>query len=104
LSAPLAESLEGVESLVSISALVTHASVPEERRLAMGVTPGLMRLSVGIEDEADLLTDLEQRSGRPSSQPVGLALHRAVPTGPRAIRACATSPAHRILPDPRFHI
>jgi cystathionine beta-lyase/cystathionine gamma-synthase len=37
---------------------MTHASVPEERRLAMGVTPGLVRLSVGIEDEADLLADL----------------------------------------------
>lgn len=56
----LAESLGGVESLVSVPALMTHASVPEERRLAMGVTPGLVRLSVGIEDEADLLTDLER--------------------------------------------
>jgi cystathionine beta-lyase/cystathionine gamma-synthase len=56
----LAESLGGVESLVSIPALMTHASVPEERRLAMGVTPGLVRLSVGIEDVADLLDDLEQ--------------------------------------------
>jgi cystathionine beta-lyase/cystathionine gamma-synthase len=54
----LAESLGGVESLVSVPALMTHASVPEERRLAMGVTPGLVRLSVGIEDEADLLADL----------------------------------------------
>jgi cystathionine beta-lyase/cystathionine gamma-synthase len=56
----LAESLGGVESLVSIPALMTHASVPEERRLAMGVTSGLVRLSVGIEDEADLIADLEQ--------------------------------------------
>jgi cystathionine beta-lyase/cystathionine gamma-synthase len=56
----LAESLGGVESLVSIPALMTHVSVPEERRLAMGVTPGLVRLSVGIEDEADLIADLEQ--------------------------------------------
>ncbi len=56
----LAESLGGVESLVSVPALMTHASVPEERRLAMGVTPGLVRLSVGIEDEADLLADLDQ--------------------------------------------
>jgi cystathionine beta-lyase/cystathionine gamma-synthase len=56
----LAESLGGVESLASVPALMTHASVPEERRLAMGVTPGLVRLSVGIEDEADLLADLEQ--------------------------------------------
>ncbi len=54
----LAESLGGVESLISVPALMTHASVPEERRLAMGITPGLVRLSVGIEDEADLLADL----------------------------------------------
>lgn len=56
----LAESLGGVESLVSVPSLMTHASVPEERRLEMGVTDGLVRLSVGIEDEADLLEDLEQ--------------------------------------------
>lgn len=54
----LAESLGGVESLVNVPALMTHASVPEARRLAMGVTPGIIRLSVGIEDEADLLDDL----------------------------------------------
>ncbi|MEX2048305.1 MAG: PLP-dependent aspartate aminotransferase family protein [Gemmatimonadota bacterium] len=59
----LAESLGGVESLVSIPALMTHASVPEERRMAMGVTPGLVRLSVGIEDEADLIADLGQALG-----------------------------------------
>jgi cystathionine beta-lyase/cystathionine gamma-synthase len=59
----LAESLGGVESLVSIPALMTHASVPEERRLAMGVTPGLVRLSVGIEDSADLIADLDQGLG-----------------------------------------
>ena len=56
----LAESLGGVESLISVPALMTHASVPEERRRAMGVTPGLVRLSVGIEDEADLLEDLRR--------------------------------------------
>jgi cystathionine beta-lyase/cystathionine gamma-synthase len=56
----LAESLGGVESLVSVPALMTHASVPEERRLAMGMTPGLVRLSVGIEDEVDLLADIER--------------------------------------------
>lgn len=59
----LAESLGGVESLISVPALMTHASVPEERRRAMGVTPGLVRLSVGIEDEADLLEDLERVLG-----------------------------------------
>ncbi|MSR35764.1 MAG: cystathionine gamma-synthase [Gemmatimonadetes bacterium] len=56
----LAESLGGVESLISVPALMTHASVPEDRKRAMGLTPGIVRLSVGIEDEADLLEDLEQ--------------------------------------------
>ncbi|MEQ1855783.1 MAG: PLP-dependent aspartate aminotransferase family protein [Longimicrobiales bacterium] len=56
----LAESLGGVESLVSVPALMTHASVPEERRQAMGVTEGLVRFSVGVEDVVDLLEDLEQ--------------------------------------------
>ena len=56
----LAESLGGVESLISVPALMTHASVPEERRARMGVTPGLVRLSVGIEDEEDLLEDLDR--------------------------------------------
>ncbi len=56
----LAESLGGVESLISIPALQTHASVPRELREAMGVTEGLVRLSVGIEDLDDLLEDLEQ--------------------------------------------
>jgi cystathionine beta-lyase/cystathionine gamma-synthase len=59
----LAESLGGVESLISVPALMTHASVPEDRRAAMGITPGLVRLSVGIEDEADLLEDLEHVLG-----------------------------------------
>jgi cystathionine beta-lyase/cystathionine gamma-synthase len=54
----LAESLGGVESLISIPALMTHASVPVEMREAAGVTPGLVRLSVGVEDVDDLLEDL----------------------------------------------
>jgi cystathionine beta-lyase/cystathionine gamma-synthase len=56
----LAESLGGVESLISVPALMTHASVPEDRRIEMGITQGLVRLSVGVEDEADLLADLER--------------------------------------------
>ncbi len=56
----LAESLGGVESLIGLPALMTHASVPVDRRNEMGITDGLVRLSVGIEDEADLLGDLEQ--------------------------------------------
>jgi cystathionine beta-lyase/cystathionine gamma-synthase len=56
----LAESLGGVESLIGVPALMTHASVAPELRDAMGVTEGLVRLSVGIEDIGDLLDDLEQ--------------------------------------------
>ena len=56
----LAESLGGVESLISHPASMTHASVEPERRAALGITEGLVRLSVGIEDAEDLLGDLEQ--------------------------------------------
>jgi cystathionine beta-lyase/cystathionine gamma-synthase len=59
----LAESLGGVESLISVPALMTHASVPPEMRERMGITDGLVRLSVGIEDVEDLLEDLEQALG-----------------------------------------
>jgi cystathionine gamma-lyase len=58
-----AESLGGVESLVCHPASMTHASVPRERRLAMGFADGLLRLSVGIEDVRDLRADLEQALG-----------------------------------------
>ncbi len=54
----LAESLGGVETLISHPASMTHASVPEERREKLGVTAGLVRISVGIEDPDDLLDDL----------------------------------------------
>jgi cystathionine beta-lyase/cystathionine gamma-synthase len=54
-----AESLGGVESLVCHPASMTHASVPREKRLAMGYADGLLRLSVGIEDVADLRADLD---------------------------------------------
>jgi len=56
----LAESLGGVESMISIPSLMTHASVPEDRRIAMGITNGLVRFSAGVEDIEDLLEDLEQ--------------------------------------------
>lgn len=56
----LAESLGGVESLISHPASMTHASIPLERRNALGITEGLVRLSVGIEDVDDLRRDLEQ--------------------------------------------
>ncbi len=54
----LAESLGGVESLISIPGRMTHASVPAERRETMGLTDSLVRLSVGIEDPEDLIADL----------------------------------------------
>jgi cystathionine gamma-lyase len=55
-----AESLGGVESLITHPATMTHAAIPREQREARGVTDGLMRLSVGIEDAEDLVADLEQ--------------------------------------------
>jgi cystathionine gamma-lyase len=55
----LAESLGGVESLIGHPAIMTHASVPKDMRDRMGVTDGLVRLSVGIEDVDDLLQDLD---------------------------------------------
>jgi cystathionine gamma-lyase len=56
----LAESLGGVESLIEHPAIMTHASIPPEKRAALGIGDGLVRLSVGIEDETDLLADLGQ--------------------------------------------
>lgn len=56
----LAESLGGVESLIDHPAIMTHASIAPERRAALGISDSLIRLSVGIEDEADLRADLEQ--------------------------------------------
>jgi cystathionine beta-lyase/cystathionine gamma-synthase len=55
-----AESLGGVESLASHSATTTHASITEAERAAVGITDGLIRLSMGIEDKEDLVADLEQ--------------------------------------------
>lgn len=59
----LAESLGGVESLIGHPAMMTHASVPADRRQAMGLSDGLVRLSVGVEDADDLIADLEQALG-----------------------------------------
>jgi cystathionine gamma-lyase / homocysteine desulfhydrase len=56
----LGESLGGVESLVCHPVTMTHGSVPEERRHELGITPGLVRLSVGVEDVEDLLEDIER--------------------------------------------
>jgi cystathionine gamma-lyase / homocysteine desulfhydrase len=56
----LAESLGAVESLISVPARMTHASIPQERRAELGITDGLVRISVGIEDVEDLIEDLQQ--------------------------------------------
>ena len=56
----LAESLGGVESLANHPALMTHASIPEDKRKEIGITDDLVRLSVGIEDADDLIEDLKQ--------------------------------------------
>jgi cystathionine beta-lyase/cystathionine gamma-synthase len=55
-----AESLGGIESLISHPASMTHASIPAERRAELGLTDGMVRISVGIENVEDLLADLEQ--------------------------------------------
>jgi len=59
----LAESLGGVESLINHPASMTHASIPRERRIANGLSDGLIRLSVGIEDAEDIIEDLAQAIG-----------------------------------------
>jgi len=56
----LAESLGGVETLISLPALMTHASMPQDVRERVGITEGLVRLSVGIEDVEDIISDLNQ--------------------------------------------
>lgn len=55
-----AESLGGVETLITYPATQTHADVPEELRLKNGITPATLRLSVGIENAEDLIEDLKQ--------------------------------------------
>jgi cystathionine gamma-lyase len=56
----LAESLGGIESLLELPASMTHASVPPDQRAALGIDDGLVRLSIGIENAADLIADLQQ--------------------------------------------
>jgi len=55
----LAESLGGVESLINHPAIMTHASVPVEKRTALGISDSLVRLSVGVEDVNDLIAELD---------------------------------------------
>ena len=56
----LAESLGAVETMITHPATMTHAEVPAKERHSRGLTDGLVRLSVGIEDEQDIIEDLEQ--------------------------------------------
>ena len=60
----LAESLGGVETLISHPATMTHASVDAEKRERLGITDGLVRISVGIEDTDDIIADIDQALGR----------------------------------------
>lgn len=60
----LAESLGGVESLIGHPAMMTHASVPADRRAVIGISDGLVRLSCGVEEVGDLIDDLEQALAR----------------------------------------
>jgi cystathionine beta-lyase/cystathionine gamma-synthase len=60
----LAESLGGVETLISLPAVMTHASIPADIRQQIGITDGLVRISVGIEDAEDLIADLDQALAR----------------------------------------
>jgi cystathionine beta-lyase/cystathionine gamma-synthase len=55
----LAESLGGIESLICHPASMTHASIPKDEREAVGITDGLVRFSVGIEDADDLIEDIQ---------------------------------------------
>ena len=59
----LAESLGGVETLISHPGLMTHASMPADVREKVGITEGLVRISVGIEEAEDLIADLDQALG-----------------------------------------
>ena len=83
----LAESLGGVETLISHPATMTHASVPPERRQAIGVTDDLVRISVGIEDVDDLREDLAAGARR------RLTTHSGTPAWPNSSISCFTSTA-----------
>ena len=60
----LAESLGGVETLISHPATMTHASVDVEKRVRLGITDGVVRVSVGLEDTDDIIADLDQALNR----------------------------------------
>ena len=56
----VAQSLGGVESIASYPVMMSHASIPENKRLEIGITDDLVRLSIGIEDADDIIEDLNQ--------------------------------------------
>jgi cystathionine gamma-lyase len=60
----LAESLGGVESLIEHPAIMTHGSIPAETRDALGISPSLIRISCGIEEADDLMSDLDHALAR----------------------------------------
>ena len=60
----VAVSLGGVESILSFPAGMSHASIPENERMSMGITSALLRLSIGLEDVDDLMEDLEQAAAK----------------------------------------
>ena len=55
----MAESLGGVESLICVPSKMTHVSMPDKLKLEMGITPTLVRFSVGVEDSDDLINDIK---------------------------------------------
>jgi len=93
----LAESLGGVESLISHPASMTHAGMEESARLKAGIGPGLLRVSVGIEDAGDLVADiaagLERAAGVARAAPPRAAKPRAA--RPRAPKAQPELPLRR---------
>jgi cystathionine gamma-synthase len=80
----LAESLGGVESLIAHPASMTHAGMEEAARLKAGIGPGLLRVSVGIEDAGDLVAD------------IAAGLERAAKLGAAAPRAAKAQPEPRL--------
>ena len=85
----LAESLGGVESLIAHPASMTHAGMEESARLRAGINPGLLRVSVGIEDPRDLVGDLRE------------GLERAAAHAAAHVAAHAATHAAKVPPVPR---
>ncbi len=91
----LAESLGGVESLIELPALMTHASLPPERRADVGIDDGLIRLSVGIEEPEDLVDDLSQALASPEIPASRVGIGKATATSAPAARSLAPGRCRR---------